>query len=273
VVRNITDFGAFVDIGGIEGLLHISDLSWSTVEKVTDVLSTGQEIDVLVLKVDKERNRISLGYKQAQPDPWTSVGERYPEGTALKARVMRVADFGAFAELEPGVEGLIPLSEMGWNRVGRVSDRVSVGDMVDTVVIRVEPKKRRLALSMKQAQPDPWEGVLEGFTEQSLVKGRVTRLTDFGAFVEVAPGVEGLIHISELSDRRVKTCADILQEGQEVEARVLGVDVEKRRISLSIKQVKEPAEALAGDAGSEPPPPPKKRKKPLRGGLSSHYEW
>jgi small subunit ribosomal protein S1 len=273
VVRNITDFGAFVDIGGIEGLLHISDLSWSTVEKVTDVLSTGQELDVLVLKIDKERNRISLGYKQAQPDPWSTVGEQYPEGTALKVRIMRVADFGAFAELEPGVEGLIPLSEMGWDRVGRISDRVSVGDMVDAVVIRVEAKKRRLALSMKRAQSDPWEGVVEGFTVQSLAKGRVTRLTDFGAFVEVAPGVEGLVHISELSDQRVKTCGDVLQEGQEVEARVLGVDIEKRRISLSIRQVKEAVEAQTSEISSGPPPPPKKRKKPLRGGLSSHYEW
>ncbi len=274
VVRNITEFGAFVDLGGLEGLVHIRDLSWGTVEKVTDVLSTGQEIEVRVLKVDLDRNRISLGLKQTQPDPWAEVPQRYPVGTTLKVRIVRTADFGAFAELEPGVEGLIPLSETSWTRASKTTDSVSVGDMVDAVVIRVEPERHRLALSMKQAQPDPWDGVLDGFEEQSLTKGRVTRLADFGAFVEVAPGVEGLVHISELADRRVKSCGEVVQVGEEIEARVLGVDKENRRISLSLRQVKEPEQASAPSfAAAETLKPKKKRKKPLRGGLASHFDW
>ncbi len=272
-VKNITEFGAFVDLGGLEGLLHISDLSWGTVEKVTDLLSPGQEIEVKVLKIDSRRGRVSLGLKQAQPDPWANAAERYAVGTTLKVRIIRLADFGAFVELEPGVEGLIPISEMAWTRLKRAADAVSVGDLVDAVVIRVEQQKHRMALSMKQAQPDPWDGVLDGFTAQSLTTGRVTRLTDFGAFVEVAPGVEGLIHISELSDRRVKTCGDVVQVGQEVEARVLGVDKENRRISLSLKRAKEPVEETESTPSAESRQRPKQRKKPLRGGLSSHFEW
>ncbi len=273
VVRNITDFGAFVDLGGLEALVHIRDLSWGTIDKVSDVLSPGQEVDVKVLKIDSKRDRVSLGLKQARPDPWANVPEQYPVGTTLKARIIRLTDFGAFAELEPGVEGLIPLSEMGWTRVNRTTDVVSVGDIVDAVVIRVEPERHRLALSIKQAQPDPWEGVLDGFKEQSLTKGRVTRLAGFGAFVEVAPGVEGLIHISELSNQRVKSCGDVLEVGQEVEARILGVDKDNRRISLSLKQVKEPASGSNAALPDETAKPRKKRKKSLRGGLASHFDW
>ncbi len=273
IVRNITEFGAFVDIGGIEGLVHISDLSWGTVDKVTDVVSMGQEIDVVVLKIDTKRDRLSLGLKQAQPNPWDKVPGSYPAGTSLKVRVVRIADFGVFAELEPGIEGLIPISEMGWTRLKSASDAVSVGDMVDAVVIRVEVAKQRLALSMKQATPDPWEGVLDGYEVHAIVKGRVTRLADFGVFVELVPGVEGLIHISELSDRRVRTCGEVVQEGQEIETRILGIDKETRRISLSIKQVAALGGAAAAVDPAEPPKPPKKRKKPLRGGLSSHYDW
>jgi len=271
VVRNLTDFGAFVDIGGVEGLIHIRDLSWGTVNKVSDVLSTGQEVDVVVLKIDSNRERISLGFKQALPDPWTGVADRFPERTNVKARIVRLADFGAFAEIEPGVEGLIPISEMGWSRVSRSSDVVSVGDEVNTVVIRNEPKKRRIALSLKQAQPDPWDGVLDGFTPNSLISGKVTRLADFGAFVEVAPGVEGLVHISELADKRVRACSDVVQVGQEVQARVLGVDREHRRIALSLKQPLDHAAAMAHADAAKPGKKP--RKKPLRGGLSSHFQW
>ena len=273
IVKNITEFGAFVDLGGLEGLVHISDLSWGTVEKVSDVVSTGQEIQVKVLKIDDSRGRISLGFKHAQPDPWVNVEERYPVGTQLKARVIRLVDFGAFVEVENGVEALVPISEMGWTHTKRPTDATAVGDMVDAVVIRMEPKKRRLALSMKQAQPDPWADVLESFTPQSLIQGRVTRLTDFGAFVELAPGIEGLVHISELSDRHVRACKDVLEEGQMIETRVLGVDQENRRISLSLRQVKTADSGdEAADAATESAKP-KKRKKPLRGGLSSHYGW
>ncbi|MFH1109680.1 MAG: S1 RNA-binding domain-containing protein [Planctomycetota bacterium] len=275
VVRSITDFGAFVDLGGVDGLLHIRELSWGTVEKVTDVLSAGQRVEVMILKIDSKRERISLGLKQALPDPWVHVPEKYPVGTPLKVRVIRLADFGAFAELEPGVEGLIPISEMGWSRVKQSADVVSSGSVVDCVVIRVEAEKHRIALSMKQAQPDPWAGVFEGFPVHSLVHGKVTRLADFGVFVEIAPGVEGLVHISELSDHRVKSCSEVVQPGQEVETRVLGVDKDNHRISLSIKAVNAPtsAEAAAAAGPAAPAKTAKKRKKPLRGGLSSHFEW
>lgn len=277
-VRSIMDFGAFVDLGGIDGLIHISDMSYGSVAKVSDVLKVGDKVKVMVLKIDTKRDRISLGLKQALPDPWANVPERYPVGTAMKVRAVRLADFGAFAELEAGVDGLIPISEMGWSRVRSASDVVHVGDMVDVVVIRVEMDKRRIALSMKQAQNDPWAGVLESFPAQSMVKGKVTRLADFGAFIEIAPGVEGLAHISELSEKRIKNCAEVVKPGQEVEARVLGVDKEQRRISLSLKpattytpESQDMAIASAQAAAAKPNKPA--RKKPLRGGLSSHFDW
>jgi small subunit ribosomal protein S1 len=276
VVRTITDYGAFVDLGGVDGLLHIRDLSWGTVRKVTDVVSLGQHVEVMILEIDSKRDRISLGLKQSLPDPWGHAAERYPLGTAVKARVVRMADFGAFAEVEPGVDGLIPNSEMTWERGKRPSDSVSVGSVIECVVIRLEVEKRRLALSMKQVQPDPWAGVLDGFTVNGHAKGRITRLVDFGAFVELVPGVEGLIHISELADHRVKSCRDVVQVGQEVDARVLGVDKEQRRISLSIKPLAAPAPAMAAVNVAATQPPKvvvKKRKKELRGGLSSHFDW
>jgi len=273
VVGNITDFGAFVNLGGVDGLVHIRDISWGQVEKVSDHLKPGQEVEVQVLRIDKKRDRISLGLKQTQPDPWDQVPEKYPVGTQLTVRVLRLADFGAFAELEAGVDGLIPISEMGWTRIHRPSEVVAVGDMVDAVVIRVEPAKHRLALSMKQAAEDPWAGVLESFPAKSLVKGKVTRLADFGAFVELVAGVEGLIHISEMSDRRINTCGEVVKVGQEVETRVLGVDKENRRISLSIKAVAEVSVTEAAAHPAEAPKPQKKRKKERRGGLSSHWDW
>lgn len=276
IVKTIMDYGAFIDLGGIDGLAHIRDLSWGSVEKVSDVLSPGQEVEVRVLRIDTERDRISLGVKQCLPDPWVGVEEKYPVHSTLKVRVIRLANFGAFAELEPGVEALIPISELSWKRVGQVSEVLTVGDVVDAVVIRLEPDKHRIALSTKQAQPDPWEQVLESFAVQSLVKGTVKRLADFGAFVELVPGVEGLIHISELADRRVQSCGEVVKAGEEVEARVLGVDKEQRRISLSIRAVTAPTSPDAapppGEAAAEAPKK-KKRKKPLRGGLSSHFDW
>ncbi|MFQ5461916.1 MAG: S1 RNA-binding domain-containing protein [Phycisphaerae bacterium] len=273
VVGNITDFGAFVNLGGVDGLIHKSDLSYTMVEQVSDVLKPGDEVEVQVLKIDKDRNRISLGLKQTKPDPWEGVEERFPAGTALKARVIRLANFGAFAELEPGVEALIPISEMGWSRIRSAADVVSVGDMVDCAVMRVEAPRRRIALSMKQAQEDPWAGVLETFEEKSIVQGKVMRITDFGVFVQLAPGVEGLVHISELSDQRVRSCSDVVKVGEEISTRVLGVDKENRRISLSVRQVAAMAEDAEQANVDEPAKPPKKRKRDLRGGLSSHFDW
>ncbi len=271
-VRNLTDFGAFVDLGGVEGLIHISDLSYAQVKKVSDVVSVGQTVEVKILKISSEKKRISLGLKQVKPDPWIGVEERYPIGTRLRARVVRTADFGAFAELEEGVDGLIPISEMSWTqRVKSVADVVSEGQVVDAVVIRVEPEKRRIALSMKQVAEDPWAGVFESFPVNSVINGNVSKLAEFGAFVEIAPGVEGLVHISELSDQRVKKVSDIVQPGQQVQVKVLGIDGKARRVSLSIKSAAarpEPVESAAG-----PAKPAKKRKKELRGGLSSHFDW
>lgn len=274
-VRSLTEYGAFVDLGGVDGLLHVSDMSWSRVNKPGDVVEVGQEIEVNIVKIDTERGRISLSLKDTIPDPWAGVSDRFPAGTAVKARIVRLASFGAFAEVESGVEGLIPISEMSWSRIRTAAEAVREGDMVDTVVIRVEQKDRRIALSMKQAQKDPWAEVLESFPAQSLVTGKVTRLTDFGAFVEIVPGVEGLVHISELSNDHVKVCSDVVKEGEEIETRVLGVDLENRRISLSVKAVKvqEASPQQIEAAAAEPAAPPKKRKKPLRGGLSSHYDW
>ncbi|MCP4247281.1 MAG: S1 RNA-binding domain-containing protein [bacterium] len=275
VVGNLTDFGAFVDLGGVDGLLHISDLSYGQVSKVEDLLHVGQTVEVKVLKVDKERGRISLGLKQVKPDPWANAAEKYAVDTRLTVRVLRTEKFGAFAELEAGVQGLIPLSEMSWTRIGRASDVVKVGEMVEAVVIRVEPQKRRIALSLKQTQTDPWSEVLKCFPQDTVCQGKVTKCAEFGAFVEIAPGIEGLVHISELSDRRVSKCEEVVQPGEQVEVRVLGVDTEQRRISLSVKAVHTaPLEAPAGEApDKEGPPKKKKRKRPLRGGLASHFEW
>lgn len=270
-VRNVTDFGAFVDLGGVEGLIHISDLSWRPVGKVTDIVDVGQEVEVKVLKIDRERDRISLGLKQARPDPWTGIETRLQEGMSLRAKVLRVADFGAFAEVEEGVEGLIPISEMSWSRISSVADAVKVGDEVDVTVLRLEPGKRRMALSMKQARPDPWAGVIESYAPGMTVKGTVSRLETFGVFVAVAPGVEGMIHISELSDKRVRTCDEVVKVGQEVDARVLSVDGSKRRIALSLKPAHGAApEAIeAGASGRRA----ERKDRPRRGGLSSDWDW
>ncbi|UCG16054.1 MAG: S1 RNA-binding domain-containing protein [Phycisphaerales bacterium] len=271
VVRNVTEYGAFVDLGGVDGLLHVSDMSWSQVDKPSDIVSIGQSVDVTVLKMKKAedgRLRISLGLKQSTPDPWERVESEYPVGTQLKARIARLAAFGAFAEVEEGVEALVPISEMSWGRIHRPKDVVSVGDIVDVVVIRLEREKRRMALSMKQASPDPWEGVQEQFADDAVVTGHVTKLADFGAFVELRPGVEGLVHVSELSEQHVRTPGDVLSVGQEVAVKVLGTDMEQRRIALSIKAI----DAAPEDASGSPAAPakaPKKRKKPLRGGISS----
>ncbi len=275
IVRSLTEYGAFVDLGGIDGLLHVSDMSWSRITKPSDVVEVGQEIEVNVLKIDSDRDRISLSLKDTLPDPWSGVEERFPSGSSVKARIIRLANFGAFAEVESGVEGLIPISEMSWSRISTASEVVREGDMVDAVVIRVEPKLRRMALSIKQVQQDPWDQVFDSFPVKSLVKGKVTKLTDFGAFVEIVSGVEGLVHISELSQQHVKSCSEVVKEGEEIETRVIGVDKENRRISLSVKavEVSESLDAPPETAEVGPPKPTKKRKKPLRGGLSSHYDW
>lgn len=274
VVGNLTEFGAFVDLGGVDGLIHISDLSYGQVGQASDVVQAGQTVEVKVLKVNRERERVALGLKQVKPDPWAAAAEKYPLNTNVTVRVLRLEKFGAFVELEEGVEGLIPLSEMSWSRVGKVSKILQVGQMVEAVVIRLEPERRRIALSIRQVEPDPWEGVTERFPKNLVTTGTVTKCLDFGAFVQLAPGVEGLAHISELAERRVNKCEEVVRPHQEIQVRVLSVDADQRRIALSLKA----AEAPPADKPAAPKPQPaqpkkKKRKKPLRGGLTSHFEW
>jgi len=271
-VCNLTDYGAFVDLGGVDGLVHIGDLSWSRVRHPSEVVQVGQEIDVCILNVDREKGKVSLGLKQTRPNPWETVETKYPIGSRVRGRVVRIVDFGAFLELEPDVDALLPLSEMSWSHhMGRPSDMVQTGSDIEVVVLKVEPDKQRISVGLKQTQENPWDSIESKFPINETVKGKVVRLMDFGAFVELAPGIEGLIHISELSDQRVKTVGDIVQEGQEVEVRVIKIDAEAQRISLSMRPPP-PARsgAQADDARAKAK---KKRKKQLRGGLSSHFDW
>jgi small subunit ribosomal protein S1 len=267
-VTNLAEFGAFVDVGGVEGLVHVTDMSWGHVRHPSDVLQPGQEVDVLVLKVDHSSGKVSLGLKQAKPDPWTGVETRYVADARVKGRVLRFADFGAFIELEDGVEALLPVSELSWTkRIDHPSEVLALGDEIETVVLKTDAARRRISLGLKQLSDNPWDLAEKQCPANSTVKGKVTKIMEFGAFVELVPGVEGLVHISELSDRRVRTVGDVVKEGQEVEVRVLRIDRQAQRISLSLKPPpKEP----------EPRPEEKakpKKKRPLRGGLSSHFEW
>jgi small subunit ribosomal protein S1 len=238
-VKNITPYGVFVDLGGIDGLLHISDLVWGRLSHPSEVVSTGQEIQVQVLKFDKEKMRISLGRKQLLPDPWATVPERFPVGTRLRGRVMGVTDYGAFVQLDPGVEGLVHVSEMSWSKhVKHPSKIVKSGDEVEVVVLDVKPEQRRISLGLKQTLPDPWEGIAERYAPGSVVTGRVRNLAEFGAFVELEDGIEGLIHVSDFSwTERVKDPGEKLKKGETVQAKVLKIDTEHRRVSLGIKQL------------------------------------
>ena len=238
-VRSLAAYGAFVDLGGIDGLLHISDIAWSRVAKPEDVLSVGQQVEVKVLKIDPENKRISLGMKQLQPEPWDTAPDRYSVGQRITGTVTRLMDFGAFVELEPGIEGLIHVSEMSWvKKVHKPSDILKQGDTVEAVILAISPAERRISLGLKQALGDPWVEVPLKFSVGSAIEGPVVRLTKFGAFVQLAEGVEGLVHISEISaDKRINHPEDVLRVGQIVKAQVLGIDTEKRQIKLSIKQL------------------------------------
>jgi small subunit ribosomal protein S1 len=238
-VRSLTDYGAFVDIGGVDGLLHVSDISWQRVAKPSDVLTVGQEVEARVLKIDPEKRRISLGLKQLQPHPWDGVGEKYKVGERVRGAVTRVADFGAFVELEPGIEGLIHISEMAWGKkVRRPDDVVKPGHTVEAVILGVNAGEKRISLGLKQALGDPWADADRKFPLGSVVEGPVTRITKFGAFVELAEGVEGMIHVSEISaEKRINHPQDVLRQNQVVKALVLAVDKEKRQLRLSIKQL------------------------------------
>lgn len=239
VVRSLTGYGAFVDIGGVDGLLHVGDISWQRVNNPADVLSVGDEIEALVLKVDAEKQRISLGMKQLQPNPWDTAAQKYQLGERARGMVTRLMDFGAFVELEPGIEGLIHVSEMSWaKKVRKPSDVLKPGETLETVILGVSPAERRISLGLKQALGDPWAEAAQRLSAGSVVEGPVTSLTKFGAFVQIAEGVEGMIHISEISaEKRISHPQDVLRAGQVVKAQVLAVDPEKRQIKLSIKQM------------------------------------
>jgi small subunit ribosomal protein S1 len=238
-VRSLAGYGAFVDIGGIDGLLHVSDISWSRVNSPEDVLTVGQQLQLKVLKVDPENSRISLGLKQLQPEPWDAAAEKYKVGQRITGTVTRLMDFGAFVELEPGIEGLIHVSEMSWlKKVRKPSDILKTGDTVDAIVLSVSPGERRISLGLKQALGDPWSDALQKFPAGSTIEGPVTKLMKFGAFVQITEGVEGLVHVSEISaEKHIDHPQDVLRAGQIVKAQVLAVDVDKRQIKLSMKQL------------------------------------
>ena len=240
-VKNLTDYGVFVDLGGIDGLLHITDLSWGRIGHPSEVVQVGQELTVKVLKHDPERGRISLGLKQLTPDPWEKVAATYHAGDRVTGRVVSIADYGAFVELEPGVEGLIHISEMSWSkRLRHPSKILRLEEPVEVGVLDVDPVKRRISLSLKTTLPDPWTQVGDRFAVGSLVRGRVRNLTEFGAFVEIEEGVDGLIHISNMSwNKNVKHPSEVLKKGQTVDAVVLALDPANRRLALGLKQLEE----------------------------------
>jgi len=239
IVKNLTDYGAFVDLGGIDGLLHITDMSWGRLTHPRDLVNVGDEIQVKVLKFDKDKQRVSLGFKQLTPDPWLDAAERYPVGARVKGRVLSVTDYGAFVELEQGIEGLVHLSEMTWSkRLKHPSKLVKPNDEVETVVLSVNPADRRISLGMKQLMENPWENLSERYPAGTVVEGRVRNLTDFGAFIEIEDGIDGLVHVSNLSwTKRVKHPSEIVKKGEKVKAVVLGVEPQNRRLSLGIKQL------------------------------------
>jgi small subunit ribosomal protein S1 len=238
-VRSIMDYGAFIDIGGMDGLLHVADMSWSRVNKPGDVLSVGQQIEARILKIDREKRRISLGMKQLQAHPWDAVAEKYKAGDRVHGIVSRIADFGAFVELEPGVEGLIHISEMSWGKKVRTpADVVKPGETVEAVILGVNTAEKRISLGLKQALGDPWIDVTRRFPAGSIVEGPVTSLTNFGAFVHLTDGVEGMVHVSDISaEKRINHPHDVLKIGGVVKAQVLEIDVERRRVRLGMKQL------------------------------------
>ena len=238
-VRSLTDYGAFLDLGGVDGLLHISDLAWSRVANVADILTVGQQLEVKVLKIDPETRKISLGLKQLQPHPWDAVAAKFALGDRVRGVVTRIADFGAFVELEPGVEGLVHLSEMSWSkRIHKATEVVQTGDVIEAVILGISIPERRISLGLKQALGDPWVEAAKRLTPGAVVEGPVASITKFGAFIQASEGVEGLVHISEITpDRRLNHPSDVLRVGQVVRALVLDLDKEKRQLRLSIKQL------------------------------------
>ncbi len=238
VVKSITDYGVFVDLGGVDGLLHVSDISWGRVKHPSNYFKVGDQIKVKVIKYDREKQKIALGIKQLTPDPWENVGEKYPLSTKVQGKVVSLTDFGAFVELEPGVEGLIHVSELSWTkRVRHPRDVLSEGDVVEVVVIGIDEENRRISLSLKQVEPNPWDVLTEQFSEGTVIEAPVKTVTDFGIFVEVMEGIDGFIHVSDLSWGRVKHPSERYKPGDMVQAVILKIDRDKERLALGIKQL------------------------------------
>src|SRR5947207_1109755 len=238
-VKNITDYGAFIDLGGIDGLLHVTDMSWGRVGHPSEIFQVGDQVEVVVLHFDRESGRVSLGYKQKSNDPWETVETRFAPGTKTQGRVVSLTNYGAFVELEPGVEGLVHVSEMSWTRrVRHPSKLVNVGDEVEVIVLDVNRGAKRISLGMKQVEPDPWTTIEERYKPGTRVSGKVRNLTDFGAFIELEPGVDGLLHISDMSwTRNVGHPSEVLKKGQDIETQILNIDRDNKRISLGLKQI------------------------------------
>jgi small subunit ribosomal protein S1 len=238
-VRSLTDYGAFVDLGGFDGLLHVAEIAWNRIAKPSDVLSVGEQVQVRIIKIERETKRISLSLRQLQANPWDNITEKYKAGQRVHGSVTRVADFGAFVELEPGVEGLIHVSEMSWGKkIKIVSDFIKVGENVEAEILGVNADEKRISLGLKQTTGDPWAKAAERFAEGTVVEGPITRLAPFGAFLQVEEGVEGLIHVSEIDpEKRINHPQDVLKVGQVVKAQILAVDPAKRQLKLSIKQL------------------------------------
>jgi len=241
VVKNLADFGAFVDLGGIDGLLHITDMSWGRINHPSEMLSIDQEVEVVVLHIDYEKEKIALGLKQKTPSPWETIDEKYPVGCTVRGEVVNVMTYGAFVKLEEGIEGLVHISEMSWTRrVNHPSELIQIGDEVDVVVLKIDKQKQEISLGMKQAQENPWDHVADRYPPGTVITGIVRNLTNYGAFVEIEEGIDGLLHVSDMSwTRKVSNPAEIVQKGQEIQCRVLSVDQQRRRIALGLKQLSE----------------------------------
>ena len=249
IVKNITEYGIFVDLGGIDGLLHITDMSWGRVNHPSEMFSMGDKLDVMVLKFDKEKERVSLGLKQITPDPWVDVDEKYPVNQRIKGKVVSITDYGIFVELEKGIEGLVHISEMSWSKhVKHPSKMVSIRDEVEAMILTLDKEKKRISLGMKQMEPNPWQEIEEKYPIGVEVIGTIRNLTDFGAFIELEDGVDGLIHISDLSWKKIKHPSEILKKKDEVKTIVLNIDKESCRISLGVKQLQsDPWDDIAKD--------------------------
>ena len=239
VVKNITEYGAFIDLGGVDGLLHITDMSWGRVSHPTELLSVGEETEVVVLKFDPETERVSLGLKQKTPDPWSNIRDKYPPSTRAMGKVVSLTDYGAFVELEEGIEGLVHVSEMSWTRkIKHPSKILAVGDSIETMVLDINPENKRISLGLKQIEPNPWDVIEEKYPPGSIIEGKVRNLTDFGAFIGLEEGIDGLVHISDLSwTTKINHPSEVLKKGDSVQAKVLNIDKARERLSLGIKQL------------------------------------